>query len=69
LRARHLRQLYSTTLRNKGIPKEMIDLLQGRIGQSIFTRFYYKPFLKEIQTKTLEAIKPLQEELFTTLKQ
>jgi len=67
LRARHLRQLFSTILRNKGVPAEVIDLLQGRIGQSIFMRFYYKPFLQEMKTKTLEAIKPLQEELLSIL--
>lgn len=69
LRARHLRQLYSTMLRNKGVPTEIIDLVQGRVGKSIFVRFYYKPFLKETKTQVLQALKPLQEELFSTLQQ
>jgi len=61
---KQLRKLYATMLRNHA-PHEVIDLLQGRISQSVFLRFYYKPFLKDIRKKTLEAIKPLQEELFT----
>ena len=66
IRVKEVRKLYSTTLRNH-LPSEVIDLLQGRIGQSIFMRFYYKPFLRDIRAKTLEAIRPLQKELFSKL--
>jgi len=68
IRMKELRKLYSTTLRNH-LPSEVIDLLQGRIGQSIFMRFYYKPFLQDIRTKTLEGITPLQKELFSILQE
>jgi hypothetical protein len=63
-----LRKLYATKLRDNRVPQEVIDILQGRIGQSIFLRFYYKPFLQDIQTKTLEAIEPLEAELLSILK-
>ena len=66
IRVNELRKLYSTTLRNH-LPSEAIDLLQGRIGHSIFIRFYYKPFLQDIKTKTLEGIRPLQKELISAV--
>jgi len=68
IKVKELRKLYATTLRNNKIPTEVIDIIEGRVPQSIFLRFYYKPFLKEIQTKTLEAIQPLHEELFSILE-
>jgi len=63
LKARNLRQLFATVLRNKGIPSETINLVQGRISKGVFVRFYYKPLLKQIGTEILQAIKPLQNEL------
>ena len=37
------RKIFATYLRNKGIEPEIIDLLQGRIPQSVFLRHYYRP--------------------------
>ena len=67
IRVRELRKLYATTLRNNRVPREIIDLLEGRIGQSIFLRFYYKPILQQTRTQVLRAIKPLQKELMETV--
>jgi intergrase/recombinase len=67
VRMLELRKLYATTLREKGITKEMIDLLQGRIGQSIFLRHYYKPYLEQVRTKVLEAVEQLKNELIKAL--
>ena len=64
-KTKHLRKLYATILRNNGIPSEVIDILQGRINSSIFLRFYYKPFLKEIREKVMEAIRPLEQEILS----
>lgn len=59
-----LRKLYATMLRDKGIPQEIIDLLEGRIGQSIFLRHYYKPdLLKKTRRKILKAVQPLLNEI------
>jgi len=66
-RTKQLRKLYATTLRNY-VPHEIVDLLQGRISQSIFLRFYYKPFLADIQRKTLEGMQSLQRELLSILQ-
>ncbi|MCW4046605.1 MAG: integrase, partial [Candidatus Bathyarchaeota archaeon] len=60
VRIKDLRKLYATTLRESGISEEVIDLLEGRIPQSIFLRHYYKPdLLRGIREKVLEAIKPI----------
>jgi len=59
---KQLRKLYATKLRNY-LPQELIDLLQGRIGQSVFMKFYYKPLLLDTQQKTIKALQPLQEQL------
>ena len=59
-----LRKLYATTLRDKGVPQEIVDLLEGRIGQSIFLRHYYKPdLLKQTRKKVLKAIQLLVNEV------
>lgn len=67
-RVKYLRKLYATTLRNSGVPQEFIDLVQGRIGQSIFIRFYYKPLLQQIRSQATQAIEPLQKELLPILQ-
>ena len=67
VRMLQLRKLYATTLRERGITREIIDLLQGRIGQSIFLRHYYKPYLSQVKTKVLEAMEQLTNELITAL--
>jgi hypothetical protein len=57
-----LRKLHGTLLRSC-LPNELIDLLHGRVSESVFLRFYYKPILQDIRDKTLDAIEPLQKEL------
>jgi len=57
VRIKDLRKLFATTLRENGISEEVIDLLEGRIPQSISLRHYYKPdLLRSIRKKVLEAI-------------
>jgi integrase len=63
---KQLRKLHGTLLR-KHLPPELIDILQGRVSESVFLRFYYKPFLQEIREKSLKSIEPLQRELLTIL--
>ncbi|WP_458718815.1 integrase [Candidatus Nitrosocosmicus sp. R] len=43
LNMNYCRKIFATYLRNKGIEPEIIDLLQGRIPQSVFLRHYYRP--------------------------
>lgn len=37
------RKIFATFLRNEGVEREMIDLLQGRIPKSVFVSHYYRP--------------------------
>ena len=62
-----LRKLYATTLRNNGLPSELIDILQGRVSSSIFIKFYYKPLLMEMRNKVMSSIEPLEKELLSLL--
>lgn len=63
---RQLRKLNATLLRET-LSREVIDLLQGRINQSVFLRYYYKPFLKDSRYRTIKGIEPLQKELLEIL--
>ncbi|MBC7091527.1 MAG: hypothetical protein H5T50_06420 [Nitrososphaeria archaeon] len=63
LQLQELRIYYATYLRQKGIPKESIDFIQGRISKDVFIRFYYKPHILQLRTQVLEAIKPLENQL------
>jgi len=62
-----LRKLFATTLKEH-LPTEVIDLLKGRVSQSIFLRYYYKPALMQVKEKTLKAIEPLEKELLAIIK-
>jgi hypothetical protein len=59
---KQLRKIFATKLRNT-LPQELVDLLQGRISQSVFMKFYYKPLLLDVQQKTIKAILTMQTEL------
>jgi intergrase/recombinase len=39
----YCRKIFATYLRNEGVESELIDVLQGRIPNSIFVRHYYRP--------------------------
>lgn len=41
------RKDFATFLRNEGIEPEIIDLLQGRIPNSVLVRHYYRPDLSK----------------------
>ena len=66
IQTKQLRKIYATKLRNH-LPQELVDLLQGRISQSVFMKFYYKPLLLDTQQKTIKALQPIQTELLSLL--
>jgi intergrase/recombinase len=39
----YCRKIFATHLRNDGIQPEVVDLLQGRMPQSIFVKHYFRP--------------------------
>lgn len=61
---KQLRKIFATKLRNS-LPQEIVDLLQGRINQRVFMKFYYKPLLLDTQQKTIKALQPIQLELLS----
>ena len=60
----YCRKVFATYLRNNGIEREIIDLLQGRTPSSIFVNHYYRPDINEIITN---KIKPVLDSLFREL--
>ncbi|MEM3714327.1 MAG: integrase [Nitrososphaeria archaeon] len=63
LQLQELRIYYATYLRQKGIPKESIDFIQGRISKDVFVRFYYKPHIIQLKKQVLEVIAQLEDQL------
>jgi intergrase/recombinase len=56
------RKIFASHLRLSGIQPEIIDMLQGRVSQSILTRHYLvpKPSFKD---DVLQALEKLQNQL------
>ncbi len=42
MRVKRLRSFYATKMRENGLLPEQIDLIQGRVGKSIFFQHYFK---------------------------
>jgi len=66
---KQLRKIFATRLRNS-LPQELVDLLQGRISQTVFMKFYYKPLLLDTQQKTIKALQsiPRRTPSFSSMK-
>jgi hypothetical protein len=64
---KQLRKIFATKLRNY-LPQELVDLLQGRISQTLFMKFYYRPLLLDTQQKTIKALQPIQADLFSLIQ-
>lgn len=47
---------------HNGLIREEVDILQGRIGQSIFMRNYFSPNIAELRDKALRAIEIMTEQ-------
>lgn len=54
-----LRDYFGTFMVHNGLIKEEVDVLQGRVGESIFTRHYFSPSFIELRTRTLKAVDKL----------
>jgi intergrase/recombinase len=57
----YCRKIFATFLRNEGIESEIIDLLQGRIPNSIFVRHYYRPQLETIYNRVAGKLDKLND--------
>jgi len=56
IRMNELRDHYATFMVHNGLIREEIDILQGRVGKSIFMRHYFSPAIKELRDRTLRAV-------------
>lgn len=61
MRIKQLRSYYATTMREKGLLSEQIDLIQGRVGKSIFLHHYFKADPISLSKKILELLPTIQE--------
>ncbi len=63
IRLNNLRDYYATFMVRHGLIKEEVDLLQGRIGKSIFVRHYWSPAIKELKQRVIKALTELEKEI------
>ena len=63
MRVKQLRSFYATTMREKGLLSEQIDLMQGRVGKSIFLHHYFKADPLPLSKKILELLPKIQESI------
>jgi len=54
-----LRSAWATFM-EKRLSQAEVDLLQGRVSQSVFMRYYFAPDLKQLKLKVLTAVKELE---------
>ena len=59
---KYCRKIYATYPRDRDIPTEIIDLLQGRISSSIFAMHYYRPSFKQYRNKIEDSLGSLNSE-------
>jgi intergrase/recombinase len=59
---RYCRKVFASWLRKEGIQPEIVDLLQGRVSQSVLTRHYLAP-TQSMKDDVLQALGKLQLQL------
>ena len=63
MRVDELRDHWGTFMLDHGLIKEEVDLLQGRVGKSIFVRHYWSPAITELRDRVLKALELLEPKL------
>jgi intergrase/recombinase len=63
MRVKQLRSFYATKMREQGLLSEQIDLMQGRVGKSIFLHHYFKADPLLLSKKVLELLPKLEDTL------
>ena len=63
VRMNELRDYYGTFMVRHGLIREEVDLLQGRIGKSVFVRHYFSPAINELKQRVFKALNDLEETL------
>jgi intergrase/recombinase len=65
LRLKELRSFYATNMRELGLLSEQIDLMQGRVGKSIFMQHYFKQNPKVLSERILMILPDLEKTLLS----
>ena len=61
LRFNELRDYFGSYMVQHGnLIREEVDLLQGRVGESIFARHYFSPSFQELRDRIIKAIERLR---------
>jgi intergrase/recombinase len=60
MRIKPLRSYYATEMRKLGLLSEQIDLIEGRIGKTIFLMHYFKENPKALSDKILDVLPKLE---------
>ena len=60
------RKIFASWLRKEGIEPEIVDMLQGRVSQSVLTRHYLTPS-QDLKDRVLDSLYKLQSKLTTTI--
>jgi hypothetical protein len=63
MRFKQLRSFYATRMREMGLLSEQIDLVQGRVGKSIFLQHYFKQDAKLLSNMVHELLPELEKSL------
>jgi hypothetical protein len=61
MKIKKLISYYATEMRKLGLLSEQIDLVEGRIGKTIFLMHYFKENPKELSIKLLEVLTKLEK--------
>ena len=56
MRLKELRDYYATFMVHNGLIREEVDLLQGRVGKSMFMQHYFSPNIEDLRDRVLNAI-------------
>jgi intergrase/recombinase len=65
MRIKQLRSFYATKMREMGLLSEQIDLVQGRVGKSIFLQHYFKQEAKLLSSQIFGLLPVLEKSLLS----
>jgi intergrase/recombinase len=68
MKVKKLRSYYATEMRKLGLLSEQVDLMEGRIGKSIFLMHYFKENPKLLSDKILQLLPTLEQSLLLSLE-
>ena len=63
MRLNELRDYFATFMVHHGLLREEVDLLQGRVGKSIFMRHYFSLSIHDLKERTFKGVRTILKEL------